>query len=200
MKLKLPYSTLLTLLLVFTLFLTQIGIPLATYAEEHPLTVEPFSPDSTKVKVSGKADTLYGVYANEVYDEYRTDSTGNVEILFPNGPRGGFHLYEVHASGSISHNRFFTPILKGSISEPSFLGINSNNEAVFYAFRANIHVKIGDEVLSGYETLKISMSNLDNPVVKAFSSQEDTFSSTCVVQNRSAEVCNGNVHNSALLF
>lgn len=178
MNLKFPYSNLLTFLLIFTLFLTQIGIPLVTHAEEHSLTVEPFSSDSKKVKVNGKADTLYGVYANNTYDEYRTDTAGNVEILFPNGPKGGFHLYEVQPSGSISQYKFFAPTIKGSISEPSFLGINSKNEAVFYSYRANVHVKSGDEILSGYENLTIPMTFFDYSVVKAFSSIEDAFSST----------------------
>lgn len=178
MNLKFPYSNLLTFLLIFTLFLTQIGIPLVTHAEEHPLTVEPFSINSTKVKVSGKADTLYGVYANEAYDEYRTDSAGSAEILFPEGVKEGFQLYEVQPSGLISQSRDFKPSLKGSISPPSFLGVNTNSEAVFYAYSAMVHVKSGDEVFSEYETLTIPMSSLENSVVKAFSSMENAFSQT----------------------
>lgn len=173
MNLRFPYSILLSLLLVFTLFLTQVATPLTTYADENSLTVEPFSPISTKVKVNGKVDTLYGVFANATYEEYRTDSSGKIEIPFPNGPRGGIFLYEIQPTGEIIKNRYFAPTLMANISEPHFLGINSKNEAVFYAYRANIHVKSGNQVFSQYESLAIPTSTLENLTVSVYSSSEN---------------------------
>lgn len=176
MKLNSAYSYILILLIVFTLFLTQVATPLTTYADENSLTVEPFSPVSTKVKVNGKVDTLYGVFANATYEEYRTDSSGKIEIPFPNGPRGGLFLYEIQPTGEIIKNRYFAPTLMANISEPHFLGINSKNEAVFYAYGANIHVKSGNQVFSQYESLAIPTDTLEDLTVSVYSSSENHYS------------------------